>query len=69
MLIKKSDEFWNERNGYNYRAIRPHFDDFYCEASDEFDETLGEFVNYKPCYLTRNELKHLVGAKDFQFEQ
>ena len=36
--IKKNDEFFNEANGYNYRILGKHFNDFDCAASDEYDE-------------------------------
>lgn len=60
--IKKGDMFYNEGSGFVYRLLGRHFSDYYCEATDEYNEN-GEPINFKPCYVTASELRVMAGAK------
>ena len=61
--IKKGDMFYNEGSGFVYRLLGEHFNDYYCEATDEIDEVTGEYINFKPCYVTASELRAMARVK------
>ena len=61
--IRKGDMFHNVGNGCVYRVLGRHFNDYYCESSDEFDYETCEYINFIPCYLTASELRVMAGSQ------
>ena len=65
ITINRGDLFEDAATGYVYRVLgrRGRTSEFECECTDEYDEDLGEYINFESCIVTYANMQSLVGAR------